>query len=57
VVVLHSTNVNNLVIGGTAVKEKTFEEIVKEWEKFDAVGDEEEVDIGIEVDELPEIFR
>ena len=37
-------------------KEKTFEEIVKEWEKFDAVGDEEEFDIGIEVDKLPDEF-
>lgn len=37
-------------------KEKTFEEIVKEWEKFDAVGDEEEIDIGIEIDALPDEF-
>ena len=33
--------------------EKSFEEIVKEWKKTD---DEEEVDIGIEVDELPPEF-
>ena len=31
--------------------EKSFEEIVKEWEKTD-----EEVDIGVEVDELPPEF-
>ena len=35
--------------------EKTFEEIVKEWEEFDALGDEQP-DIGIEVDELPDEF-
>lgn len=38
------------------MKEKTFEEIVKEWEKFDACMDEEEIDIGIEIDALPDEF-